>query len=68
MNRRSSPVDSALTHGESYLDAARKGAEMLDFLVWSAQQDGEPLPEPHRFNFDAHRGGRPPDQAKAVAS
>lgn len=58
----------ALTHGETYIEAAHKGTEMLDFLAWSTQQDGEPPPEPHQFTFDAHRGSLPPDQAKAAAS
>lgn len=58
----------ALTHGASYMDAARKGAEMLDFLVWSRQQDGEPLPKPREFTFDAHSGSPPPDRAQAAVS
>lgn len=38
------------THGASYEEAARKGAEVLAMLVRSALADGDPLPLPHRFD------------------
>lgn len=39
----------AHTHGESYAEAVGKGEEMLTFLIESAQEEGEPLPEPRAF-------------------
>ncbi|MFI5273962.1 MAG: type II toxin-antitoxin system HicB family antitoxin [Ktedonobacterales bacterium] len=46
----------ARTHGDTCAEAARTGADMLDFLIWSAHQDGSPLPLPRQFDFDArHR-------------
>ena len=38
------------THGVTYEEAARKGAEVLALLVRSAQADGDPLPAPRRFD------------------
>ena len=40
--------------GETYVEAARKGQEMLDFLTWSTREDVEPLPIPRHFDFDGH--------------
>jgi antitoxin HicB len=37
------------THGATYEEAARKGAEVLALLVQSARADGDPLPAPSRF-------------------
>ena len=37
------------THGDTYGEAVRNGEEMLRFLVESAQAEGDPIPEPHRF-------------------
>jgi antitoxin HicB len=34
------------THGESYSEAVQHGQEVLEMLVSSATQDGEPLPPP----------------------
>lgn len=37
----------AVTHGDTYEDAARAGQEALDMLIKDALASGEPLPEPH---------------------
>jgi predicted RNase H-like HicB family nuclease len=37
------------THGASYAEAVLRGEEMLRFLIESAQADGDPIPEIHRF-------------------
>ncbi|MBF6589609.1 MAG: type II toxin-antitoxin system HicB family antitoxin, partial [Ktedonobacterales bacterium] len=39
----------AHTHGDSYVETARKGEEMRDFLIWSAHENGETLPTTRRF-------------------
>ena len=38
------------THGATYEEAARKGAEVLELLVRSARADRDPLPTPRRFD------------------
>lgn len=43
----------AHTHGDSYEGAARHGQEVLEMLIESHQQRGEPLPEPSIFTTDA---------------
>ena len=35
-----------VTHGDTYSDAVQHGQEVLEMLVKSALQDGEPLPMP----------------------
>ena len=37
------------THGATYREAVEKGQETLAFLVESALEDGEQLPEPHAY-------------------
>ena len=37
------------THGTTYSEAVEKGQEMLAFLVESALDEGETLPEPHAY-------------------
>lgn len=37
------------THGNTYEEATRNGREVLDMLVRSAREDGEPLPTPRTF-------------------
>lgn len=34
------------THGDTYTEAVKNGQEVLELLVDSAVQDGEPLPSP----------------------
>lgn len=34
------------THGDTYSEAVKHGQEVLEMLVESAKQDGEPLPQP----------------------
>ena len=34
------------THGDTYEEAARKGAEVMDLLVRTINEDGEPTPTP----------------------
>lgn len=41
--------DIAHTHGSTYEEAAAKGHDLLDFLIESAQEEGEPLPAPRTF-------------------
>jgi predicted RNase H-like HicB family nuclease len=38
------------THGATYEEAARKGAEVLALLIQSTRADGDPLPAPRRFD------------------
>jgi predicted RNase H-like HicB family nuclease len=47
----------ANTHDATYAKAAQKGQRMLDFLVSSAQQNGEPLPTPTLFDTHAYAPG-----------
>lgn len=37
------------THGETYGEAVKNGVEVLDLLMESCQDDGDPLPEPAKF-------------------
>ncbi|MDP9373414.1 MAG: type II toxin-antitoxin system HicB family antitoxin [Chloroflexota bacterium] len=37
------------THGDTYEEALQRGKELLEALVASRQQHGEPLPEPRVF-------------------
>jgi antitoxin HicB len=41
--------DIAHAHGATYEDAAANGRDLLDFLIQSAQDEGEPLPAPRAF-------------------
>jgi antitoxin HicB len=44
--------DHAMTHGDTYEQAAKMGRELIEsFIVWYAQ-DGKALPEPSKFVFD----------------
>ena len=38
-----------VTHGHTYNEAAQRAQEVLDMLVESAKQDGEPLPPPKKY-------------------
>jgi len=38
-----------VTDGATYEEAARKGEDMLAFLIQTFQQEGTPLPEPKVF-------------------
>ncbi len=37
------------THGETYAEAVRNGEEVLELLIATCREDGEPLPEPRLF-------------------
>lgn len=41
------------THGDTYAEAVRKGEEMLEYLITSAQDEGDPLPAPRAFAASA---------------
>ena len=41
--------DIAHEFGASYEEAAAKGRDLLDFLIQSAQEEGEPLPAPRTY-------------------
>lgn len=41
----------AVTHGATYDEAARNGAEALALLIEDAQARGEPLPEPQMVEY-----------------
>ena len=36
-------------HGATYEEAAANGRDLLEFLIESAQEEGEPLPTPRTF-------------------
>lgn len=36
-------------HGETYAEAVRNGEETLQFLLESAQAEGDPIPQPRIF-------------------
>jgi predicted RNase H-like HicB family nuclease len=40
---------TAHTHGQTYEEAVTKGHDLLAFLVESAREDGETLPQPRRY-------------------
>jgi antitoxin HicB len=42
-------VFGPVTHGDTYEEAIRHGRDVLEMLVEVAQENGEPLPEPHVF-------------------
>ncbi|HEY7982968.1 MAG TPA: type II toxin-antitoxin system HicB family antitoxin [Ktedonobacterales bacterium] len=42
-------VYQPVTDGATYEEAARKRRQVLDTLIEHAQQDAEPLPEPHTY-------------------
>lgn len=42
-------LGAAITHGDTYEDAARAGQEALDMLIEDALANGESLPEPQIF-------------------
>lgn len=42
-------VFGPVTHGETYEEAARNGLEVLDLLIESAVEHGEPLPKPRLY-------------------
>lgn len=41
--------DLVHTHGDTYEEALRRGKELIEALVDSRQQHGEPLPAPRVF-------------------
>lgn len=41
--------DRCHTHGDTYEEALKNAQEVLELLMESALDDGEPLPEPHQF-------------------
>lgn len=44
------------THGDTVTEAVRKGEEVLEMLIRSAEAEGEPLPIPRTFTA-AQRAG-----------
>ena len=40
------------THGKTYEEAARNGAEVIELLVEDYQAEKHPLPEPQLFRFE----------------
>jgi antitoxin HicB len=42
-------AERPMTHGASYEDAARNGAEALGLLVAAFREEARPLPEPATF-------------------
>jgi len=44
----------AMTHGDTYEEAAKHGQEVLEMLVESYIEDGQPLPKPDKFESVAH--------------
>ena len=48
-------VIQPVTHGSTYVEAARKGQEVLELLVESSTRDGETLPEPVVFSLAHHQ-------------
>ena len=44
--------DNAKTHGETYEKAAKQGRLLIEsFIMWN-EQDGDPLPEPNKFDLE----------------
>jgi antitoxin HicB len=41
----------AKTHGSTYEEAAKAGAEVLELLIETCIEDGEPLPEPRLLSI-----------------
>jgi predicted RNase H-like HicB family nuclease len=39
------------THGESYVEAAARGEEMLTFVLEAARQDGDSIPNPDILSY-----------------
>jgi predicted RNase H-like HicB family nuclease len=37
------------THGASYVEAAKRGQEVLELLIETYREEGRPLPEPTRL-------------------
>jgi predicted RNase H-like HicB family nuclease len=47
--------ENALTHGDTYAEAAKHGQELIEsFIMWHGQ-DGKPLPEPRLFDLENDR-------------
>jgi predicted RNase H-like HicB family nuclease len=44
----------AMTHGDTYEEAAKHGQEVLEMLVESYIEDGQALPKPDKFESIAH--------------
>ena len=40
------------THGETYEEAARNGAEVIELLIEYDLEENRPLPEPSLFHFE----------------
>ena len=40
------------THGKTYEEAARNGAEVIELLLEDMRASDEPLPEPKLFHFE----------------
>ena len=44
--------DGALTHGSTYEEAAKMGAEVIETFIELFEADGKPLPKPHEFIYE----------------
>jgi predicted RNase H-like HicB family nuclease len=44
--------DRAKAHGTTYEKAAKSGRELIESFIMWYEQDGKPLPEPHKFVFE----------------
>lgn len=55
----------AHAHGATYAEAATKGQELLEFLLSSAQRDGEHIPVPAVFDAHAYAPGETPESIAA---
>lgn len=46
-------IGPAVTHGDTYEEAAKNGREVLEMLIEDAQESGLPLPEPQVYAASA---------------
>src|SRR5512138_2351504 len=49
----------AKTHGRTYVEAARKGQELIESLIDFAEEAGTPLPSPLVFDTEANFAPNP---------
>ena len=58
--------DSPQTHGVTYREAFKNALEVLDLLIESLQEEGEPLPKP--LKYDQNRPGKEKTKRRHVKS
>ena len=44
-------VNTPTTHGDTYEEAVRNGNEVLELLIESTLEDGDPLPQPKMYAY-----------------